>query len=152
MTQIAEDTLLKFTSKDVTIELSGSEEFVERQIKFFSHYLSEQAPAATPAVAGGDPSRPGLAEFFTKHASRSGRGAIQEALLIFGYYLQELEGKPEFSIDQVGGCFAVVGRPPPKNLHHAVGTLKRKQRWFEEGSKRGLYRVSDKGKRLLAAP
>ncbi len=151
MTQITEETLLRFTSKDVTIELHGSEDFVERQIRFFRHYLSEPAATNEPTPTSGDPSRPGLAEFFGKHASRSGRGAIQEALLIFGYYLQELEGKPEFSIDQVGSCFSVVGRPPPKNLHHAVGTLKRKQRWFEEGSKRGLYRVSEKGKRLLEA-
>jgi len=138
-----EETLLKFTSNDVTIELSGSEEFVERQIRFFRHYLNREEEAPTAGV------RPGLAEFFEARSSRSGRGAIQEALLLFGFYLQEVEGQPEFSIEQIGGCFGVVGRRLPKNLHHAVGTLKRKHRWFQEGSKRGFYRVSEKGKKLV---
>jgi hypothetical protein len=142
-----EETLLKFTANDVTIELKGSEDFVERQIQFFKHYLRDGSEngAAVEAVA----ERPPLAEFFEARASRTGRGAIQEALLLFGYFIQEVEGLAEFGIEQIGGCFAVVGRPMPKNLHHAVGTLKRKQKWFSEGSKRGLYRVSETGKKLV---
>ncbi|HEX5137455.1 MAG TPA: hypothetical protein VFY93_10810 [Planctomycetota bacterium] len=143
-----EETVLKFTTKDVTIELQGSEEFVERQIRFFKHYLAtgESAPKeAAPSAPG----KPTLATFFEQRASRSGRGAIQEALLLFGCYLQDVEGQPEFSIEQIGGCFGVVGRSLPKNLHHAVGTLKRKHKWFEEGSKRGYYRLSEKGRKLV---
>jgi hypothetical protein len=144
-----EETVLKFTTSDVTIELQGSEEFVERQIRFFRHYLDD--PESIKAVEEATPAeaRPGLAEFFQARASKAGRGAIQEALLLFGYYLQEVEAHPEFSIEQLGGCFPVVGRPLPKNLHHAVGTLKRKHAWFEEGSKRGHYRVSRTGKKLV---
>jgi len=149
-----EETVLKFTSKDVTIELQGSEEFVERQIRFFKPYLEQQdrgvrpLPAASAQPPEGD-GKPGLSEFFHARASKAGRGAIQEALLHFGYYLTEVEGQPEFSIEQLGGCFAVVGRPMPKNLHHAVGTLKRKQKWFQEGSKRGHYRLSERGRKLV---
>jgi len=152
-----EETQLKFTTQDVTIELAGSEEFVERQIRFFKSYLQEPATATRPGAGPAAPAKeeaeddgkPSLSEFFQARASKMGRGAIQEALLLFGYYLQEVEGQPEFSIEQIGGCFGVVGRPMPKNLHHAVGTLKRKHRWFQEGSKRGLYRLSDKGKKLV---
>jgi hypothetical protein len=143
-----QDTVLKFTTKDVTIELQGSEEFVERQIRFFKHYLAtSEAPPEPPAAGPGD--RPTLATFFEQRSSRTGRGAIQEALLLFGYYLEDVEGLPEFSIEQIGGCFGVVGRGLPKNLHHAVGTLKRKHKWFQEGSKRGYYRLSDKGRKLV---
>ncbi|MEE8105452.1 MAG: hypothetical protein V3T86_07970 [Planctomycetota bacterium] len=142
-----EETLLKFTANDVTIELKGSEDFVERQIQFFKHYLTDGSENGEATQVAAE--RPALADFFEARASRSGRGAIQEALLLFGFFLQEVEGLPEFSIEQVGGCFGVVGRPMPKNLHHAVGTLKRKQKWFLEGSKRGLYRVSDAGKKLV---
>lgn len=146
-----EETLLKFTTQDVTIELKGSEEFVERQIRFFKHYLTESGNGdGNGAVsAAGNGARASLADFFAERATKEGRGAIQEALLLFGYFLQEVEGQPEFSIEQIGGCFGVVGRRPPKNLHHAVGTLKRKQGWFEEGSKRGLYRVSAAGRRRV---
>jgi len=146
-----EETVLKFTAQDVTIELQGSEEFVERQIRFFKHYLEQQTPEAEAAEAPEQDEgvRPGLHNFFQERASKAGRGAIQESLLLFGYYLQEVDGQPEFSIEQIGGCFGVVGRPPPKNLHHAVGTLKRKQKWFQEGSKRGYYRLSDRGRKLV---
>ena len=139
-----EETILKFTSQDVTIELQGSEDFVERQIKFFKHYLRSEPAPAEPGVKA-----PSLSDFFKRRRPRSGRGAIQEALLLFGYYLQEVDGQSEFSIEQIGGCFGVVGRPMPKNLHHAVGTLKRKHGWFQEGSKRGSYRLSEKGKKLI---
>lgn len=172
-TDNVEDTIMKFTSGDVTIELSGSEDFVERQIRYFRHYLDGGPDGARPARAGsaaptgrstvstetGTGSgkggagaarpRPSLNEFFSARAVKHGRGAIQEALLLFGYFLQEVEGQFEFSIEQIGGCFGVVGRPPPKNLHHAVGTMKRKQAWFQEGSKRGYYRVSETGKRIV---
>jgi len=141
-----EETVLKFTANDVTIELQGSEDFVERQIRFFKHFLNERTTGDNESESAAKPS---LTEFFSARASRSGRGAIQEALLLFGYYLQEVEGQAEFNIEQVGGCFGVVGRPQPKNLHHAVGTLKRKHQWFEEGSKRGSYRVSEKGRKLV---
>jgi len=144
-----EETLLKFTSKDVTIELQGSEEFVERQLRFFRRYLNvaeNESPAATAAPAS---ARPSLSDFFNARVTRTGRGAIQESLLVFGYWLQVVEGNPEFSIEQIAGCFPLVGRALPKNLHHAVGTLKRKHRWFEEGSKRGLYSVSEKGRKLV---
>jgi hypothetical protein len=143
-----EETLLKFTSKDVTIELQGSEEFVERQLRFFRRYLNlGETENAAAAAATSD--RPSLADFFGARVTRTGRGAIQESLLAFGYWLQEVEGNPEFSIEQIAGCFPLVGRSLPKNLHHAVGTLKRKHRWFQEGSKRGLYSLSEKGRKLV---
>ena len=141
-----DETVLKFTTSDVTIELAGSEDFVERQIRFFKHYLDSEA---NPEGAAGQGEKPSLEDFFRERASRSGRGAIQEALLLFGFYLEDVVGQPEFSIEQIGGCFEVVGRPLPKNLHHAVGTLKRKHGWFQEGSKRGLYRLSDTGRGLV---
>jgi len=143
-----EETVLKFTTKEVTIELQGSEDFVERQIQFFRHYLEDQAPEAEPAQED-EGVRLNLESFFQERASKAGRGAIQESLLLFGYYLEEVEGQSEFSIEQIGGCFGVVGRPLPKNLHHAVGTLKRKHRWFQEGSKRGYYRLSEQGRKLV---
>ena len=146
-----EETVLKFTTKEVTIELQVSEEFVERQIRFFRHYLEDEAPQTEPEQQD-EGTRLNLESFFQERASKAGRGAIQESLLLFGYFLQEVEGQSEFSIEQIGGCFGVVGRPLPKNLHHAVGTLKRKHRWFQEGSKRGYYRLSDRGRKLVKSP
>ena len=138
------ETILKFTSGEVTIELQGSEDFVERQIKFFKRHLNQEGGNSQE-----EKTKPSLEEFFAARTSRRGRGAIQESLLLFGYYLQHVEGQPEFSIEQIGACFPIVGRDMPKNLHHSVGTLKRKHGWFKEGSKRGFYSVSDAGRKLV---
>ena len=151
-------TTFKFTTADVTIELEGSEDFVERQIKFFTSHMATSPVEAAPSdsavaakLGNGQPNNGQLAldEFFRARATRAGRGAIQEALLLFGFYMQEIEGQQEFSIDQLGASFGAVGRPVPKNLHHAVGTLKRKQGWFVPGSRRGTYRVGQAGVRLV---
>ena len=153
------ETNFKFTSADVTIELSGSEEFVERQIKFFQGHMVSAGEVELPQAESTNGSAPAhngnargdllLDDFFRARATRAGRGAIQEALLLFGFYLQEIEGLNEFSIDQLGASFGAVGRPVPKNLHHAVGTLKRKQGWFVPGSRRGTYRVAPVGMQLV---
>ena len=153
------ETNFKFTSADVTIELSGSEEFVERQIQFFQGHMvpvgeveqpqAESDNGPVPAQNGSANGELQLDDFFRARATRAGRGAIQEALLLFGFYLQEIEGLNEFSIDQLGASFGAVGRPVPKNLHHAVGTLKRKQGWFVPGSRRGTYRVAPEGMQLV---
>ena len=60
--------------------------------------LTRQRPMALVALTLAEQ----LTEFFEARASRSGRGAIQEALLLFGFFLQEVEGLPEFSIEQIG--------------------------------------------------
>jgi len=92
---------------------------VERQILFFRRHLQEarvagaETATALPSGAEGTPS---LADFYKSRRTRRGRGAIQEALLLFGFYLQAVEGNVEFSIEQVGGCFGVVGLDLPKNL------------------------------------
>ncbi|MHC4954549.1 MAG: hypothetical protein ACYTGZ_11730 [Planctomycetota bacterium] len=151
------ETSLRFTSSDVTIELQGSEDFVERQIQFFRRHLMVDDEAGSAGSNGpesngageGSNGRLPLADFFNERATRAGRGAIQEALLLFGYYLQEVVGQSEFSIDQLGSSFGLVGRPVPKNLHHAVGTLKRKQGWFVPGSRRGTYRIGPAGLKLV---
>ena len=47
-------SVLKFTANDVTIELKGSEEFVERQIQFFKHYLSDGSQGAEASEGCGE--------------------------------------------------------------------------------------------------
>jgi hypothetical protein len=110
--------------------------------------------AALPGRAANDVAgRPGLEEFYRRAKSRDGRGALQETILIFAYFLREYRSKEEFSIENLNACFSLVGATPPKSLANTLGIMKRNQRFFQSGSRRGMYQLTDKGvgyvKRLI---
>ena len=77
---------------------------------------------------------------------REGRGAIQDRILLFIYFLQNVQGKRECSGDDILWCHQQADVSEPKNLHNALGILKRKVGYLQEGTKRGLYGLSPEGK------
>ena len=91
------------------------------------------------------PARRRLDVFFAARPLREGRGAIQDRILLFIYYLQKVQGKREVSGDDITWCFQQLNIPQPKNLHNALGILKRKIKHLQEGTKRGLYALSPDG-------
>ena len=130
-----DETVLKFTTSDVTIELAGSEDFVERQIRFFKHYLDNDSNGSD--ASGGTAETPSLETFFKERASRSGRGAIQEALLLFGYYLEDVVGQPEFSIEQIGWMLRRGGAAAPQKPPSRRGDPKAQARLVHRGLQTG---------------
>lgn len=111
------------------------------------------APAATPAAAAA-PAAPAAAApaaevsleaFYKRAKSRVGRGALQETILIFAYFLRDHRNKEEFGIDNLNACFSLVGVVPPKSLANTLGIMKRVNKFFESGTRRGTYALTDKG-------
>ena len=147
----APETVFRFASDGVDLEFAGTEEFVEKQLARFRRYLEGAVggtPApATPGAPEAAPSGPkeSLDEFYAARPLREGRGAIQDRILLFIYYLQKVQGKREVSGDDITWCFQQLNIPQPKNLHNALGILKRKIKHLQEGSKRGLYSLSPDG-------
>ena len=155
-------TVFRFAAEGVDLEFAGSEDFVEKQLSRFQAFLQTavggNAPAPAPApvatapvpasAASADPSAPkeGLADFYKKHPVREGRGAIQDRILLFIYFLQNVQGKRECSGEDILWCHQQAGVSEPKNLHNALGILKRKVGYLQEGTKRGLYGLSVEGK------
>ena len=163
-------TVFRFTAEGVDLEFAGTEEFVEKQVQRFRKFLEgaagvpapEAPPApATPGTADSTgpssthgPSsttvppaqRESLDSFYAARPLREGRGAIQDRILLFIYYLQTVQGKREVSGDDILWCFQQLNLERPKNLHNALGILKRKLEHLEEGSRRGLYALSAAGR------
>ena len=146
-------TVFRFTSGEVDLEFAGTEDFVEKQLQRFRRYLEgavglpAEAPAAVeaPESVGAAGPKESLDAFYAARPLREGRGAIQDRILLFIYYLQKVQGKREVSGDDITWCFQQLAIPQPKNLHNALGILKRKIGHLQEGSKRGLYSLSPEG-------
>jgi hypothetical protein len=148
----AGETVFRFAAEGVDLEFAGSEDFVEKQLTRFHTFLRgavgivEAAPAgAAPPAEPTDGQKESLEEFFAARPMREGRGAIQDRILLFIYYLQRVQGKREVSGEDIVWCFQKLGIEEPKNLHNALGILKRKIKHLQEGSKRGLYSLSPEG-------
>ena len=148
-------TVFKFTAEGVDLEFAGSEEFVEKQVTRFRAFLEGAVGDAAPAADGnaedadsgdGDES---LESFYGARPTREGRGAIQDRILLFIYYLQHVQGKQAVSKEDIGWCFNKVGLSTPKNLLNALGNMKRKLGYLQGGGRRGLYRLAPKGQQYV---
>jgi hypothetical protein len=144
------DTVFRFAAEGVDLQFAGTEEFVEKQLERFRGFLHAAvgAPLPEPSAAPSAPKET-LDAFYGARPLREGRGAIQDRILLFIYYLQRIQGKGEVSGDDIQWCFQQLGIPQPKNLHNALGVLKRKLKFLQEGSKRGLYSLSPAGTSYL---
>jgi hypothetical protein len=143
------ETVFRFAAEGVDLEFAGSEDFVEKQLARFRRFLNsavgakEPEPVDEPAEAQAP--KESLDQFAESRPVREGRGAIQDRILLFIYYLQKVQGKREVSGEDITWCFQQRNIPQPKNLHNALGILKRKIGYLQEGSKRGLYALSPEG-------
>jgi hypothetical protein len=158
---------LHFRTKELEVEFEGRPDFITAQIEHMKPAIERELqrlakaaePAAAPAetsVARDPPGTPSLEEFHRRARSREGRGALQETILIFAYFLREFRGKEEFGIENLTACFSLVGITPPKSLANTLGIMKRTQRFFAAGARRGQYSLTEQGvayvKRLVGAP
>jgi hypothetical protein len=161
----------QFKSKGLEVEFEGREDFLcaqiehlrpafERELKRLADEADRSAAAgvsSAPSAAGdsGRAGAPSLEEFYKRVKSREGRGALQEMILIFAYFLREYRGKEEFGIENLNACFSLVGVTPPKSLANTMGIMKRAQKFFHSGSRRGQYALTDRGvayvKRLVGS-
>jgi hypothetical protein len=167
----AATTVFRFSAEGVHLEFAGTEDFVAQQVERFQRFLQRsvggaaaaavaQAPAA-PTSAAPTSSAPGreapasdgpketLEEWVARRPVRGGRGAIQDRILLFIGYLQQVQGKREVSGDDILWCFQQLGIERPKNLHNALGILKRNVGHLQEGTRRGLYALSPEGRQYV---
>ena len=156
------NTVFKFTAEGIDLEFSGSEDFVAKQVQLFRAFLEaavHQAAivAGVATAAGGGEAEAAaaektpqtLAEFYATRPTREGRGAIQDRILLFIYFMQHVQGKQAVSKEDISWCFQQVGLSVPKNLLNALGNMKRKLGFLQGGSRRGLYRLSPKGEQYV---
>ena len=142
------ETVFRFAAEGVDLEFAGSEEFVEKQLVRFRPFLQGAVgivAEAPPVPVEPQAPKESLDAFYAARPLREGRGAIQDRILLFIYYLQKVQGKREVAGDDIQWCFQQLAITQPKNLHNALGILKRMIGYLQEGSKRGLYSLSPTG-------
>ncbi len=152
-----------FQSPEFSFEVQGPPEFVSEQVALVrtkiqgllgvaapERAIPAATPPAAPAEAAPAPTAPAagvtaLEQFYGAASAREGRGALQDSILIFAYYMQEKQNRPEFSIEDLNHCFQILSIRPPKSLANTLGILKRDRRLLQSGSRRGTYALSEKG-------
>ena len=147
------NTVFRFTTEGVDLEFAGTERFVEKQVERFRGFL-EGAVGIRAEQSADEESKPrepeGLESFYKARPLRSGRGAIQDHIMLFFHYLQDEQGRREVTGNDINFCFSQLGIDLPKNLNNTLGMLKRNQRLLQEGTRRGLYQLSPQGKQYVS--
>ncbi len=146
-------TVFRFTTEGVDLEFAGTERFVEKQVQRFRSFLEGAVGIQNgqPSTAEPEPRAPeGLEAFYKARPLRSGRGAIQDHIMLFFHYLQDEQGRREVTGNDIKFCFSQLELELPKNLNNTLGMLKRNQKLLQEGTRRGLYQLSPQGKQYAA--
>lgn len=143
------DTLFRIANERFDLAIEGGEEFVRAGMREFLPALSGaattnggDAPAAAPAPArGGD-----LAAWYSRKLPAGRSPTMQDAILVFGYYLKREMAQHMFTPTDVKRAFREVNRHVPKSLLQIMGTLKRDHQllWSPE-DRRGQYALTPKG-------
>lgn len=150
MQEQSPETVFKFTAEGVDLEFAGTEAFVERQVRRFRSFLEgavglDAVPAADVPGVVEEGDIPDFPAFVATRPPREGRGAIQDRILLSIYYMNVVRKQRELGADDILFCFRQADWEEPKNLHNALGILKRKIGHLQEGSRRGLYQLSPAG-------
>ena len=161
MTSSAEGTVFRYSSPELTVEISGEESFVREQIRcmgILERIASSlrggevveavEAPAAaTPAPEG----RPAGAaseaagDFFRRCHARAGKGAHFDRVLLIGYWLERAQKRKAFSKADIERTYEEIGLDLPKHLDQVIGSIRRDHDLFEQAGRVGRYRLTQDG-------
>lgn len=158
-------TVFRFESGEISFELSGSEEFVRKNLPSFLPFVGRLAgltPAADekkPAGGGGGAETAGapltLKAWYDKHVPLGSRISMQDAILVFALWMRSFK-KYIFTSEDIRRGFDEMGMPEPKSLLQILGTLKRDHNLILGTERRGEYMLNTTGieraKRLLGMP
>jgi hypothetical protein len=129
------------------VELEGTRDFVEEHLEFFRRHGA--IPAGPATSAGSRSERPSADAFLHGLGIASGKTAVQDYILAFGYYVTQIQRRPSFSVEDLDFHFAHAGIRPPRNLANTLGNLKRKRGCIERGEQRGTYVLNTDGIRYV---
>lgn len=156
------NTVFRFESGETTFELSGSEEFVRKNLPAFMPFvarLAGLAPKQGEAPAGPADERASgqmpLRAWYDKHVPLGTRVSMQDSILVFALWMRSFK-KYIFTSEDIRRAFEEMGMPEPKSLLQILGTLKRDHNLILGTERRGEYMLNTTGieraKRLLGMP
>lgn len=128
---------IKYKKGDLEIEVQGDKAFVEGKFK----ELIEMKPASAPKEASVQPSikpqdetgkKMSLAEFLK---TKSPKGH-DDKILVFGYFVEKIEGASSFNVDDIKKCYRDAKIPPTKNIPTYTGLLTKDGYVMDAGEKK----------------
>jgi hypothetical protein len=156
-------TVFRFESGEISFELSGSEEFVRKNLPAFLPFvgriagIAPAADAQKPVAQGAAPaSGPApLKAWYDEHVPLGSRVSMQDAILVFALWMRGFK-KYIFTSEDIRRAFEEMGQSEPKSLLQILGTLKRDHNLILGTERRGEYMLNTTGieraKRLLGMP
>ena len=153
-------TVFRFESGEISFELSGSEEFVRKNLPSFMPFVGRATGIAPAGEAKGpaaqDPGAPmALKAWWDKHVPLGTRVSMQDAILVFALWMRSFK-KYIFTSEDIRRGFEEMGQSEPKSLLQILGTLKRDHNLILGTERRGEYMLNTTGieraKRLLGMP
>ncbi len=143
-------TVFRFESGELSFELSGSEEFVRKNLPAFMPFVGKIAGVAPPgakkpaeaAATGG--AQQTLKAWYDQHVPLGARVSMQDGILVFALWMRGFK-KYIFTSEDIRRAFEEMGQPEPKSLLQILGTLKRDHNLILGTERRGEYMLNTTG-------
>ena len=142
-------TTFRFESGEISFELSGSEEFVRRNLPLFLPFVSRVA-GGKPGYEAGAPAAKDtegpadLKAWYERHVPPGRRITMQDHILVFALWMRSFK-KYIFTSEDIRRAFDEVALTAPKSLLQILGTLKRDHNLILGTERRGEYMLNTTG-------
>lgn len=135
------------------IELEGDREAVEKNLAKLNPLLTKPSTKALEVAQVGIRKPPseeeGLAKGLIDFYAEKRPETHFEKVLVIGYYLENSENKGEFAGKDILRGYSKVRERTPRNLSDTLSKAYRRSNYLLPGSKKGLWRLSNKGVKIV---
>lgn len=131
---------------DKTITFEGPRDFIEAQIAKLTPTATSKQEQSNVGKSEGDRGDILQSERQLVQEKRPANHSETVAVLAFGL---TLNGKEEFTDDDIRKAYIRAGVRPPKVVSQAMRDAKNRADFIEPGSKRGTFRLSPHGDRTV---
>jgi len=140
---------VKISVNHISVELEGSEQFVRNELAYFKEkWFSrvedlqlKEAHAPFGLETNQLKQKPPIKYFIDNKAPQSD----MEAAAVIAYYLRTWEGIDEIEGKLLSEWSIKAERKPSKNSYQTLLDAKLKKGYFDKGSKRGSFKLSNTG-------
>ncbi len=141
--------VFKFSTDDVSVEVEGSEEWVQPHIQFLMPFLRQSTGAGQEDGSGADAAAQprdidDVGAWWEARLSKGANPSMQDTILLFAFFMRSFR-KTVFVSDDIRRCFSAMGLEEPKSLLQILGTLKRDHGTLLNAGKRGEYMMNTTG-------